>query len=119
MTPYEIQLAIDFAQLDAYQLEERYYGKIQGSTTISGEVSALEKHGILNTLIRTDWRNDGRDKDGVYLIHAGDRFQVFRSERGIKLDLKEYSDLRLACTNWVSWMLYALGYDPSDSSLGS
>lgn len=117
MTPYEAQVAVDLVNLDESEIERKYNGRIQDGTTINGVVRALEQRGLLQALIRTDWRNEGKDKDGIYLIMEGDVFQVFRSERGIKFDLRQFADLRLACATWISWVFYQLDYDPADSMI--
>lgn len=118
MKSYEAQLANDFARLSDVEIFKRYWGKIEDGTTIRGLVDALESLNLLTALVRTDWRNDGRDQDGLYLIRDGQLFQVFQGERGIKNWLKEFHDLKSACTAFVDSALNQLDYLAPDSKIG-
>lgn len=118
MNSYELTLAIALAMQPSSELANRYRGKIQEGTTIKGILDALQTQNLLMALIRTDWRNDGRDRDGLYLIREGQRFQVFRGERGIKHLVKEFQDLRTACFVWVDSALNQLHYLAPDSKIG-
>lgn len=114
---YEDQLARDFATLTPVEIFDRHWFKIKSGTTVRGVVESLERGKLLTNLIRRDWRNDGRDKDGLYLIQEGTRFQVFMGERGAKHSLEEFSDLLEACTAWVDWALCQLNYQAPDSKI--
>ena len=118
MTNYEEQLAIDFATLSNSEIFDKYWCKIQAGTTIYGIVQALRTKELLSAMIRTDWRNDGKDPDGLYLIKDNHRYQVFMGERGIKLQLEEFPDLLTASLIYVDWALCQLSYVAPDSKIG-
>lgn len=117
MTDFEEQFANDIATLNEPELMSKYRGRIQPTTTIRGVVDALSRQGQLEKLIRTDWQNNGRDRDGLYLIVEGQRFQVFMGERGIKNWLEEYDDIKSACWSWVELTLNELSHTASDSRI--
>lgn len=107
----------DLAQLNFQELANKYKGKIPRGTKIEDVVKSLEKHGFLGRLVRNDWKNDGKDKDGIYLIRAGDSFEVFTGERGIKNWKQEFTDIRSACTSFIDALLNELHHVAEDSKI--
>lgn len=118
MTNYTEQLAVDFANRTLSDLRKHYDGQIKDGTTIQEVVVCMQKLGLLNNLIRSDWRNNGLDRDGLYLINDGQRFQVFVGERGIKNWLEEFQDLPSACSAWLDAAFNELDYLAPDSKIG-
>ena len=117
MSPYEEKLARDFVNLTETQIFDLYWGKIEERPSVSGVVEALEKQGLLEALIRTDWKNDGFDRDGLYLTKSAEKYQVFIGERGGRHGVIEFSDLRSACAAWVDSAFNQLLYTAPDSKI--
>lgn len=117
MTTYINELASDVVTLDSRQLSAKYKGNIKSGITITETVDALEKCGLIDRLVRNDWKNDGGDKDGLYLIRAGDHFEVFAGERGIKNWKQEFPDIKSACFAWVDFLFNEFYYLAPDTNI--
>lgn len=111
-------LAEDLVMMKIGDLRSLYYNKITKGTTIRQVVDALKMKNLLQRLVRSDWRNDGGDKDGLYLIREGNVYQVFMGERGVKNWLEEFADLESAAISWADLILSELGYLAPDSKIG-
>lgn len=109
--------AKDIALCSFDELAKKYMGRVLSGTKISDIVSSLEKQRLLDSLVRNDWRDDGKDKNGIYLIQSGDRFEVFTGERGIKNWKEDFGDIKSACTAFIDALLNELHYIAEDSKI--
>lgn len=105
------------AQCSFSEIASKYRGAIPKGTKVGDIVHSLEQQELLYQLVRTDWKNDGTDKNGLYLIKADNKFEVFTGERGIKNWKKEFPDIKTACTSFIDSLLNELRYSAPDTKI--
>ncbi|MBP6219365.1 MAG: hypothetical protein KA436_12335 [Oligoflexales bacterium] len=109
--------AKEIALLTSAEIADKYKGKVPKDTKIADVVDSIERQGLLDRLIRTDWKNDGSDKNGLYLIRSSLKFEVFTGERGLKNWKEEFSDIRLAAAAWIDGLLNELLHSAPDTRI--
>lgn len=119
MTQFEEKLARDLSCLPISKIFSTYYCKVEKDTTVKGVIDVLKKEHLLQGTVRNEWKNDGNDKDGLYLIQDQGKYQVFMGSRGIKHWLEEHGTLEPAVTSWVDKLLNLLGHSAPDSRINN
>ena len=116
--PFDINsFAKDIALSSFAEVTAKYKGKIPTNTKITDVVDSLDDQGLMDNLIRSDWKNDGTDKNGLYLIRSELNFQVFTGERGLKNWKEEFSDIKSASASFVDCLLNELLHSAPDTKI--
>ena len=114
---YINDLARDIAIKDFSDVVARHKSKVPSGTKIADVVASMEKQSLLESLIRDDWKNDGTDKNGLYLLKTASGYEVFTGERGIKNWLETFADLKSACSSLVDLVLNELLHEAPNSKI--